>query len=151
MLQSIDGNLSRTVGALQLSGTVDEIGDHVAGDLTETVGAVKVELVKGDSAEEIGGNKNATNAAAQLHLVKGNLETSAGSSTTQLVGGLHYQKVAGDFSIKAPVITLLGAVGVFKGGGSELKLGGAPIVIKGDKVAFQTALLVKMGASLKLK
>ena len=151
VLQSIDGNLSRTVGALQLSGTVDEIGDHVAGDLTETVGAVKVELVKGDSAEEIGGNKNATNAAAQLHLVKGNLETSAGSSTTQLVGGLHYQKVAGDFSIKAPVITLLGAVGVFKGGGSELKLGGAPIVIKGDKVAFQTALLVKMGASLKLK
>jgi type VI secretion system secreted protein VgrG len=151
VLQSIAGNMSRTVGAVQLTGSVDEIGENVAGNLTESVGAVKIELVKGDSAEEVGGNKNLTHAAAELHLVKGNFESSVDGSTTQLVGGLHYQKVGGEVSFKAPVITLLGAVGVFKGGGSELKLGGAPIVIKGDKVAVKTALLVKMGASLKLK
>ncbi len=149
--QSIEGNFSRTVGAVQLTGSVDEIGENVAGSHTETVGAVKIELVKGDSAEEIAGNKTLTVAVADLHLIKGNLAISAEGSTTQLVGGLHYQKIAGDFSIKAPVITLLGAVGVFKGGGSELKLGGGPVVIKGDKIAIEAALVVKMGASLKLK
>jgi type VI secretion system secreted protein VgrG len=151
VLQSITGNLSRTVGALQLTGTVAELGENVAGNLTETVGAVKLELVKGDSAEEVGGNKTITSAAAELHLVKGGSNASASGGVTNLVGGLHYQKVGADVSISAPSITLLGAMGVFKGGGSELKLGGAPIVIKGDKVAFETALLVKMGASLKLK
>ncbi len=69
---------------------------------------------------------------------------------TNMVGGLHYQKLDGDLVVQAPLITLLGAVGVFKGGGSELKLGGGPVVIKGSKIAVKGALVVKMGASMKL-
>jgi type VI secretion system secreted protein VgrG len=149
--QTLSGNWSRSVGAVELSGSPAALSTNVAGALTESVGAVKIELVKGDSAETVGGTKSLTSAAAELHLVKGNLETSADGGTTHLVGGLHYQKVAGDFSIKAPSITLLGGVGVFKGGGSELKLGGGPVVLKGDKIAIETAMLIKLGASLKLK
>jgi type VI secretion system secreted protein VgrG len=48
------------------------------------------------------------------------------------------------------MITLLGAVGAFRGGGSDLKLGGGPIVIKGSKIAIKAATVIKMGASLKL-
>jgi type VI secretion system secreted protein VgrG len=41
-------------------------------------------------------------------------------------------------------------VGIFKGGSSTVKLGGGPIVMKGDKINFKTPALIKMGSSLKL-
>ena len=69
---------------------------------------------------------------------------------TNLIGGLHYQKLDGDLVIKAPSIAMIGATGSFSGGGSDLKLGGGPIVIKGDKITIDTLLVLKMGSSLKL-
>ena len=45
---------------------------------------------------------------------------------------------------------LIGAIGEFKGGGSSLKLGGGPVVLTGSEVKIETALLVKLGASLKM-
>ena len=44
----------------------------------------------------------------------------------------------------------IGPVRSFKGGGSELKLGGGPVVMKGSKIAVETALMVKLGSSLKM-
>ena len=41
-------------------------------------------------------------------------------------------------------------IGVFSAGGSSLKLGGAPIVIKGKKIASKGALLVKMAGQMKM-
>jgi type VI secretion system secreted protein VgrG len=70
--------------------------------------------------------------------------------TTNMVGALHYSKVAGDFSVKAPMITMLGATGTFKGGSSELKLGGGPVLMKGSAITVDTALLVHMSTSLKM-
>jgi type VI secretion system secreted protein VgrG len=148
--QSATGSFSRTVGALQLTGSISSINDNVVGSLTEDVGAVKVQLAIGSQGEQISGSKNETYAAAELHLTKGGLSNQASGSVTQLIGGLHYQKLNGDYVVKAPMITLLGAVGVFKGGGSQLKLGGGPVVIKGSKIAVKGALIVKMGASMKL-
>ena len=118
--------------------------------MTETIGAVKVDLCKGSWSETISGTKMAQLAAADLHLVKGSYSTTAGAASTTLIGGLRYEKVAGDYSVKAPMITLIGAVGSFKGGGSELKLGGGPVVMKGSKIAVETALMVKLGSSLKM-
>ena len=69
---------------------------------------------------------------------------------TQMVGAIHYSKVAGNYTVAAPLITLVGGVGVFKGGGSEIKLGGAPIVIKGGSISVETLMDVKLGTSLKL-
>jgi type VI secretion system secreted protein VgrG len=37
-----------------------------------------------------------------------------------------------------------------RGGGSELKLGGGPVVIKGSKIDVKAGLIVKMSASMKL-
>ncbi|WP_437491575.1 type VI secretion system tip protein TssI/VgrG [Sorangium sp. So ce1014] len=147
--QSITGDMSRKVGALQLSGSLASINDNVLGGMTETVGAVKVQLINGSHGEQISANKDQTSIAAELHLTKGSLSHVA-AGVTNLVGGLHYQKLNGDLVVQAPLITLLGAVGSFKGGGSELKLGGGPIVIKGTKIAVKGALVVKMGASMKL-
>lgn len=148
--QSVTGDFSRSVGSLQLIGSLSSINDNVLGNLTENTGAVKVQLINGSHGETIGGNKDETYLAAELHLTKGGLAASAGASVTNLVGGLHYQKLGGDYYVKSPMITLLGAVGAFKGGGSELKLGGGPVVLKGTKIAVKGALIVKMSGSMKL-
>jgi type VI secretion system secreted protein VgrG len=148
--QSITGSITRKVGAAQLTGAVGSINDNIIGALSEKVGAVKVQLVNGSHGEQITGDKKQTYAAAELHMTKGGIATQAGGSVTNMVGGLHYQNLAGDYVVKANNITLLGAVGVFKGGGSEIKLGGGPVVIKGSKVGVKGMLIVKLGASMKL-
>jgi len=150
VMGTIAGDVSRSVGTAQVGASVASIADNIGGNYTETVGAVKVELLKGTSAETVGGNKDLTSIAAELHLVKGTVDNNAGASVTQMVGGLHYEKVAGDYSVKAPLIAVIGAIGDLKGGGSNLKLGGGPVVLKGSKIAIKTALLVKFGGSLKL-
>lgn len=150
VMTDVDGSLSRSVGAAQLTASVATIQDSIGGAVTENVGAVKAEIVKGVSSETIGGSKNLTSLAAELHLVKGSLTSEVTGSVTQMVGGIHYEKVAGDYSVKAPIIAVIGAIGVLKGGGSELKLGGGPVVLKGSKVVITTALLVHLGAGLKL-
>jgi type VI secretion system secreted protein VgrG len=96
------------------------------------------------------GDKNQTSAAAEVHIVSGSMSASSSASVKNLVGGLHYEKVGGDYSVKAPQIKLVGAVGIFKGGGSDVKLGGGPIVMKGGKINLKTPMLVKLGSSLKL-
>jgi type VI secretion system secreted protein VgrG len=148
--QNIDGDLTRTVGTAEVVGSVASIKTDIGGNLDETVGAVKVELMKGTSSESVGGTKDLTSLAAELHIVSGNVDNSADASVTHLVGGLHYEKVGGDYTVKAPIIAFLGAIGDLKGGGSQLKLGGGPVVLKGSEVKIETALLVKLGASLKM-
>lgn len=141
--------ITRTVSAVHLNASASAISDNIGGSFTETIGAVSLQLVKGTAAESVGASKTQTNAAASVHIIGGKLQYQA-LMTTYLVGGVHYQKVAGDYTVKAPMITLLGATGTFKGGGSEVKLGGGPIVLKGSKLAIKAATIVKMGASLKI-
>jgi type VI secretion system secreted protein VgrG len=69
---------------------------------------------------------------------------------SHLIGGVHLQKVTGDYIVKAPMISLVGGVGTFKGGSSQLKLAGGPITLKGSKITVKGALIKKTGASLKL-
>jgi type VI secretion system secreted protein VgrG len=148
--QTIDGDITRKVGTAEVVGSVAQISTKIGGNYDENVGAVKVELMKGTSSETVGGNKNLTSLAAELHLVSGKFDTGADASVTHLVGGLHYEKVGGEYSIKAPLIAMLGAIGDLKGGGSKLKLGGGPVVLEGSKVSVKAGLLVRLGASLKM-
>ncbi|APR79154.1 VgrG protein [Minicystis rosea] len=148
--QSVVGDFKRSVGALHLTGSISSINDNVLGSLKENTGAIKAQLVNGSHGEQIAGNKSQTYLAAELHLTKGGIASQVGGNITNLVGGLHYQKLDGGYAVKAPLITLLGAVGAFKGGGSEIKLGGGPIVLKGKKIAVTSGLIVKMSGSMKL-
>ena len=148
--QTITGAITRTAGTADVLACVASITESFGGAYKETIGAVKVELMKGMSSETVGKDKNLTSTAAELHLVSGNVDCASDDSVTHLVGGLHYAKVAGDYTVKAPIIALIGAIGEFKGGGSSLKLGGGPVVLTGSEVKIETALLVKLGASLKM-
>jgi len=147
---SVEGNVKRDVGSAQLNTSIASIQETVTGDYSHTTGAVTVHLAVGSHGETVGGNKSLTSVAAELHMTKANLEQSCDASVTTLIGGLHYEKLDGDLVIKAPMVSLLGAVGVFSAGGSSLKLGGAPIVIKGKKIASKGALLVKMAGQMKM-
>ncbi len=147
---TVDGSITRTAGTADVLASVASITESFGGSYDETVGAVKVELMKGTSSETVSGSKNLTSLAAELHLVSGNVDNASDAAVTNLVGGLHYAKVAGDYTVKAPIIALIGAIGDFKGGGSSLKLGGGPVVLTGSEVKIETALLVKLGFSLKM-
>lgn len=144
------GDMSKQIGAIELTGALGDFSDNLVGNLDEKNGAVKVVLSVGTVSEAVTGDKSQTSLAAELHLTKGDLAQEAAGSVTHLVGGLHYQKIAGDFSLKAPNIALIGGVGVFKGGSSVLKLGGGPVTMKGGKISVKSALIVKMSGSMKL-
>jgi type VI secretion system secreted protein VgrG len=146
---TVTGAFTRTVGAVQINGSIASITDGVGADREDTVDAVTVHLVAGTHAESIGTTKSQTSTAAELHLTKASLNFKA-ASVTNLVGGLHYQKIAGNLIVKAATINIAGGVGIFRAAGSEIKLGGGPVVLKGAKIAIKSALIVKMGSSLKL-
>jgi type VI secretion system secreted protein VgrG len=148
--QTITGAFSRTVGAVHVAGSVASIAENVIGDMTETTSLVKVLAAKGSIGETVRGTKNLTSTAAELHLIKGSMANSCGGAVTSIIGGLHYQKIDGAYAVKGKMLTLVGGVGIFKGGSSEVKLGGGPITITGSAITIQAPMIVKMGSSLKM-
>ncbi|MEZ4446729.1 MAG: type VI secretion system tip protein TssI/VgrG [Polyangiaceae bacterium] len=146
----VTGDMTKKVGSAQLNGSIASIQETVTGNYTHNTSAVTVHLCKGDHGEAISGSKTQTSIAAELHMTKANLEQSCDAAVTNLVGGLHYQKLDGDLIIKAPIVTMLGATGQLKGGSSTLKLGGGPIVAKGSKISVKSLSIIKMSTSLKM-
>ncbi|MBK8253722.1 MAG: type VI secretion system tip protein VgrG [Polyangiaceae bacterium] len=147
---TVQGDFTRKVGSFDITGAIGSVGEKVGGNYKSDVGLITAHVVNGSHGETITGNKNQTSLAAELHMTKGGLTAEAKGSVTNLVGGLHYNKLDGDYVVKAPMITLLGAVGVFKGGSTDFKLGGGPVTVKASKIAMTGALIVKFGASMKM-
>lgn len=150
VLQKIGGNLSRDVGVAMVSMSIASLSCVYGGDFNETVSLVKIELCKGSVGDTVTGGLDRTAVAAILHVVKGEWGQKCDGNVTSLIGGLHYSKVAGDFSIKGSMVTLVGAIGDLKGGGSQLKFGGGPILMKGSKIAWEGALALHMSTAMKL-
>lgn len=150
LTQSVTGNFTRTTGSIELQGTIGNINDTIVASYDETIGAVKIQLVNGSHGEKVAADKSETYMVGELHYTKAGMESEAGGSVTNMVGGLHYRKIGGDFTVKSPMITLLGGIGTFNGGGSQLKLGGAPVQITTPKLQVKSALVVKMSGSMKL-
>lgn len=147
--QNITGDYNVSVGAVEVVGSIASISDNITATSNSTVGAVRVHLVNGTHGESVGGLKNQTSSAAEIHINGANHAASCDAATTIMIGGLHYRKVTGAYTVKAPMITLVGATGDLKGGKSSMKLGGGPVVMKGKKIVVKSALSIKMGASLK--
>ena len=148
--RDIQGSFTRTVGAVEIKLAAGSISDNVLGTVSSSVGAVRLHLVAGSHGENVAGAKSETTSAAAAHLTKGDFNSEAQGAKATTVGGIHFRKISGDFSLKAPMITLAGAVGQFKGGSSKLCLNGGPIVLKGSKIVGKTAMVKKTGGTLKL-
>src|SRR5450432_342980 len=147
---TVTGDFTREIGAVEMNGSVASISDNILGDYNSTVGAATMHLIKGSHGETVSGSKKQLCGAAEIHVVKGSLSQSCDAGVTNLVGGLHYEKIDGAYSLKAPMISLVGAIGVFKGGDSVLKLGGGPIVIQGSAISSKGAMIVRMSGALKM-
>ncbi|HEX9619948.1 MAG TPA: type VI secretion system tip protein TssI/VgrG [Polyangiaceae bacterium] len=148
--RNVTGSITRKVGAVQITISADSMSDNILGASTAKASAVRVHLVKGVHSETVAGARSHTSSAAELHLVSGNFSAQSQGMVSHLIGGVHLQKVTGDYIVKAPMISLVGGVGTFKGGSSQLKLAGGPITLKGSKITVKGALIKKTGASLKL-
>lgn len=146
----ITGDVTRTVGAAELVVSAQGISDNIIGNSTASVGAARIHLTHGTHGEVVAQMRSQTVAAAELHMVSGSYRIDCEGAASTLVGAVCMQKVKGDIKVSAPMISLLGAVGQFKGGSSELKLSGGPLTIKGSKISVKGALIKKTGASLKI-
>ncbi|MFI5302015.1 MAG: type VI secretion system Vgr family protein, partial [Polyangiales bacterium] len=146
--QQVTGDFKRDVGAVQVAMSPASIDDAMLATFDETVGAVSVQLVAGVSAEQVAGSKDLTSSAAELHSVAA-MSTSA-KAVNQLVGGVHMRSISGDYVVQAPMILLIGGVGMFTGGGSSMNLAGGPVTLSGSKIVIEAALVVKQAGSLKI-
>ncbi len=142
--------LTQSVGAAQLVVTGGDLNDSVVGSTTSTVSAARVHVVAGNHGETVSGAKTETIAGAALHMIKGDSNTEAAAAISNLVGGIHLRQVGGDYSVKALTITLLGAIGELKGGGSKVSLSGGPVTLKGSNVAIKAAMIRRTGVNLKI-
>jgi type VI secretion system secreted protein VgrG len=146
--QDVKGAWDRDVGAVQANVSLASIDDNMLSTYDEKAGALILRLVKGVDAETVGTDKNQTSVAAELHLATA-LSTSA-KGVKQLVGGVHLQKLGGDFVVQAPIIVIAGGVGKFNGGGSSINLNGGPVTLTGSKIAIEAAGIVKAASDLKI-
>jgi type VI secretion system secreted protein VgrG len=143
------GPVSRTVGAVEVRATVSSLSENVLAVSSSNVGAVRVHLVNGSHGEVIGGPKAQTFAAAEVHVTSGSYVCDSGAAHANLIGGLHWRKVDGDFTVKAPMISLIGGLGKLEAGGSSIGLAGGPITVKGSKIVIKGALIKKTGGTMK--
>jgi len=144
------GGYTQSVGAAQLVVTGGDLNDNVVGSTTSAVAAARVHVVAGNHGETVSGPKTETVAGAALHMIKGDSNVEAGAAISNLVGGIHLRQVGGDYSVKALTITLLGALGELKGGGSKLSLSGGPVTLKGSNVAVKATMIRRTGVNLKI-
>lgn len=147
--RTIDGPITRKIGAVQAVLTGGSVIEKVSAAHTTTVGAIRAHLVTGSHGETVGAAKTQTCTAAELHMTKGDLAATAGAASSTMAGGVHVRKIKGNLIVSAPLITVAGAVGALQGGKTKLALSGGPISIKGSKISVKTALIKRTGGTMK--
>jgi type VI secretion system secreted protein VgrG len=143
---TVNGNLTETVGAVQVLSAIGGIAIGVGGSSTETVAAVRIELVGGGRAETTGGNKIETVGGAHLTLASEGIATDAGRNAALNVGGAMIQKIAGSHAITAggPLVLTSAVLKLqasekltLKAGEAEVVVDGSGILIKGTMVTLR--------------
>jgi type VI secretion system secreted protein VgrG len=147
--REITGDLSRTTGAAQVILSADSISDNVLTGTISTVGAVRIHVTGGSHGEVVGGAKSETEAAAAIHLVQGAYTTEAGANLAYTVGGIHLRKIVADYSVTAPTISLMGALGVLIAGSSRIALSGGPMTLKASKISIKAPMIRRVGGTIK--
>jgi type VI secretion system secreted protein VgrG len=148
--REVTGDLSRTAGAAQVILSADSISDNVLTSATSTVGAVRIHVAGGNHGEVVGGAKSETEAAAAVHLVQGAYTTEAGAGLAYTVGGIHMRKIAADYVVSAPTISLVGVMGLLKAGSSKIALSGGPLTLKASKISIKAPMIRRVGGTIKI-
>lgn len=147
---NVTADLERKVGAAEILCTASSFSENVGTAASSSVGAARVHLTGGEHGEVVTGAKSVTYAGAAAYVVQGSQNASCDGAVARLIGGLCQRKVTGTYTIKAPMITIVGGTGKFKGGSSELSMTGGPIKMKGGKITIKAAIIKKTAGSIKL-
>jgi len=149
VVETVNGSSTRNIGAALSLNAVKGLVEVVGGSKTESTGAARIEILRGAHNETIKGNKVLTSAAIVEKAGK-DVSLAAKGNLTVTVGGLVAEKVGGDFTISAPVVTLIAATASLKGGGSELKLSGS-ITVKGSDLSLDGQAVVSLQGTIDYK
>jgi len=147
---TITGQVTRKVGTLDLMISGSTLSHNIGATYSSKVGGVRVHLVKGGHSEVVKAAKTETIQAGAIHTTKGDFSCESQGAIAHMIGAVVQRKVTGDLSIKAPVVTLVGAKGTFKAGGAEMALSGGPIKLKGSSIVIKAAMIKITSGSLKL-
>lgn len=147
---TITGQVTRTVGVVDLLVTGSSLSHNIGATYSSKVGGVRVHLVKGGHSEVVKGAKSETIQAGAVHITKADFSSESQGAVAHLIGAAAQRKITGDLTIKAPVVTLVGAKGTFKAGSSQMDLSGGPIKLKGSTVVIKAAMIKITAGSLKL-
>jgi type VI secretion system secreted protein VgrG len=146
--EDVTGNWSEKVGALRLAAITGSLSLEVAGSINETIAALKLTTMSKDYSRDVGAVDTVTVAARKLN-VKGGFATSA-AAIAYTIGGLFKLKAGADLAVKGKSITVTAATIDLKGGGSSVKLGGGPIVMKGSKFVAGDGSITIKGSTAKV-
>jgi type VI secretion system secreted protein VgrG len=146
----VTGSHGEKVGAIKVLGTLNGINTNIAGNMTRNAGAAIIQMAYGDVAEAVAGAKR----EKELGLIvsaKGESE-HVGGSKMAMIGGLVYDKVAGNMSLEAGAnVTMVGAMHKIEASTAiVLKCGPSQVTISGDGVKIEAPMVTISAGKIQL-
>jgi type VI secretion system secreted protein VgrG len=149
--ENIGGDLTRTVGAVQLINSATSIVENVQGAKTETISGAHVIVARKAAAETVGAART-LNAGAAVLKAGADISMTAGGAVTYTVGGAMVEQCGDAWSIAARtvVVTAPGGVDV-DGGGAKLSLKGGSIKYNASALKISGTAMVTLKGNIKYK
>lgn len=146
---TVNGSLSRTVGAVQAIVSATAIGETVAGSKSETVSAAKAVITPAEYQEQIAGAKTLTCGAVTVK-TGGDVAYTAKGAVAVTSAALISIECADDAMFSGSQIRVTSGSAKMKGGGGTFKLGGS-ITIDAKKFGGKGGPLLKLKGNLDYK
>ncbi|MFK7989798.1 MAG: type VI secretion system Vgr family protein [Sandaracinaceae bacterium] len=147
--ETINGSLTRSVGAVQVVTSATAIAETVGGNKTESVGAAKAVLTPAEYAEAIGGAKTLTSGAVVVK-TGGDVSYSAKGALAITAAGVISITAADDAVFSGSQVRVTCGTAQLKGGGGKLKLGGS-LTVDAKKFGGKSGPLLKIKGNLDYK
>ncbi|HHH31446.1 MAG TPA: type VI secretion system tip protein VgrG [Polyangiaceae bacterium] len=122
--ESVGGNLTRSVGAVQAILSATAIAETIGGSKTETVSAAKAIITPGEVSETISGVKNLTSGAVTMK-TGGDVSYGAKGAVAVTAAAAIKISAGGDAIFTGHRVQVTAGTASIKGGGNTFKLSGS--------------------------
>ncbi|HJL19795.1 MAG TPA: type VI secretion system tip protein TssI/VgrG [Sandaracinaceae bacterium LLY-WYZ-13_1] len=122
--ETVNGSLSRTVGAVQTIASATAIAETVGGSKTETVSAAKAIVTPGPHGEKVGGLKTLNSGAATFK-TGGDVTYGAKAAIAVTAAGVIQIECGDDAMFSGSQVRVTAGSAKIAGGGGSIDLGGS--------------------------
>lgn len=147
--ETVNGSLTRTVGAVQAVVSATAIAETVGGSKTETVSAAKAIVTPGEHGEKVGGLKTLNSGAVTVK-TGGDVSYAAKAAMAVTAAGVIDIKAGEDAVFSGSQVRVTCGSATVSGGGNKLKLGGS-LTIDAKKFGGKGGPLLKLKGNLDYK